>query len=141
MSQPRPDRSRPPRPIPAREADPRPPQPVEAAEPAPSPAPEPGPAPVEEVEVEADGERWTVRVGGRGRTGAATAAVPLLLLTFRRDGGGDAALESMVVGRALGDLTDDDLRAALRRGRRPPEPGTRKEIFPEVGGRNRGREG
>lgn len=82
-----------------------------------------------------------MRVSGRGRTGAATGAASLLLLSFRRQGADRPERESLVVGRALPELSEEQLLEALERGRKPAGPGPGKEIFPEVGGRKRGRDG
>jgi hypothetical protein len=95
----------------------------------------------EEATLESGDERWTVRVAGHGRSGSAGGAAPLLLLSFFRAGSAEPELESLVVGHSLGALSEEDLLAGLRRARTPPEPGSRKEIFPEVGGRRRDRDG
>lgn len=107
---------------------------AEAREDTPTPA-----RAVEETILEADGERWRAQVCGRARTGAATGAAPLLLVAFRRDGAEATERESLVVGRSLAGIGEEALLAALHRGRPPAEPGSRTEIFPEVGGRKRDR--
>lgn len=99
------------------------------------------PPEAEEATLEAGGDSWRVRVVGRSRTGAATGASPLLLLFFYRGGGEEPERESLVVGQTLAELGREELLAAFERGRRPPEPGAHKEIFPEVGGRRRDRNG
>lgn len=95
----------------------------------------------EEATLEADGDTWTVRVMGRSRTGAAYGPAPLLLLAFFREGADRPERECLTVGATLQDLSDEALRRALELGRPPADPGTRKEIFPEVGGRKRNRDG
>ncbi len=92
---------------------------------------------LEEAVVEVGDDRWTVRVSGRGRTGAATGGAPVLLLTFRKGDAEAPEREKLVVGRALSELSEEQLRRALERGRPPVDPGSRKEIFTEVGGRDR----
>jgi hypothetical protein len=116
------------------------PQPASASGPKESPVPSTT-SDAEETTLEADGARWVVRVLGRSRTGSAAGTAPLLLLSFRREGSDDGELEGLAVGHSLATLGDDLLLTALRRGRRPPDPGRRKEIFPELGGRTRDRDG
>ena len=94
-----------------------------------------------EATLEADGDTWTVRVIGRSRTGAAYGPASLLLLAFFREGADRPERECLTVGAALEDLSDEALRRALELGRPPADPGTHKEIFPEVGGRKRNRDG
>lgn len=97
-------------------------------------APEP-----EETTLELDGEPWRVQIRGRSRTGAATGAAPLLLVAFSRAGDEAPERESLVVGRSLAELGSEALLAAFHRSRPPSDPGSHKEIFPEVGGRRRER--
>lgn len=97
--------------------------------------------PVQEATLEDGDDRWTVRVCGRSRSGSSSGSVSLLLLAFHRGDAQEPELETLVVAEALEDLGEEALSAALGRGRTPPEPGSRKEIFPEVGGRSRGRDG
>jgi hypothetical protein len=101
-------------------------------------APRQGPAPAPEAEermLEAGGQRWTARVSGRGRTGSDTSPAQLLLVAFQRDGAATPERESLVVGRALAEVGEEALLAAFQRGRPPSEPSSRKEVFPQPGGR------
>jgi hypothetical protein len=99
------------------------------------------PAAPEATVRDADGGSWIVTVRGRSVSGSSSGRAPLLLLTFEPAGPAGADLECLVVAERLEDLTQEQLAEALQRGRRPPPPGSRREIFPEVGGRNRLREG
>lgn len=89
----------------------------------------------------ASGGTWTVSVRGRSRSGSSSGRASLLLLAFEPSDASGAELESLVVAKSLEDLTEYQLVEALERGRRPVAPGSRKEIFPEVGGRSRLRDG
>lgn len=66
-----------------------------------------------------EGCAWRVEVAGRGRTGrAGDGGALLLLLRFVRVGAADdpdedTALEALVAGPSLDDLTDATLRSAL----------------------------
>lgn len=95
-----------------------------AAAEAPPPPAEPD---VEEVGVTVGDVDWIVRVVGRsGR--ARTSAAPLLLLGFWQAAtpDGERERESLVVGRALSDLSPERLATALEESVEPPEPPTRK---------------
>ncbi len=93
---------------------------------------------VSEVRVSGRGGAWTVGVLGRSGRVAARSA-PLLLLGFSPEGAGGAAptLEATVAGRALGELSDDVLQAALTRAVAPPTGTRRRPFFEDVdqGGR------
>jgi hypothetical protein len=90
----------------------------------------------QEVELEVGNERWCVVVLGRSG-GRGSAAVPLLLLGFRRTAGDstDVAVEdrsdrsvereALVVGRTLAALTPTELERALEDSREPPPQSTR----------------
>ncbi|MCG6954743.1 MAG: hypothetical protein LJF04_02020 [Gemmatimonadetes bacterium] len=88
-----------------------------------------------------DGGSWIVSVRGRSVSGSSSGRASLLLLAFEPADDAEAELECLVVAERLQDLTQEQLAEALERARRPPAPGSRKEIFPEVGGRNRLRNG
>lgn len=91
------------------------------------------------AEFEADGASWSVHVGGKGRSGAASA--PILLLVFERIRGGDPEMrEAWVVGNSLADLTDLDVDGAFGRSMPTPVPWSQKPLFPEAGSRG-GRDG
>lgn len=91
------------------------------------------------AEFEADGASWSARVGGKGRSGAASA--PMLLLVFERTGGGDDEMrEAWVVGNSLADLTDLEMEGAFRKSTPTPVGWSRKPLFPEAGSRS-GRDG
>lgn len=97
------------------------------------PAEEPQAPPPVEATVTVDGTPWTVRVAGRGRGGASMSPVPYLLLRFYRDPDGpDAAGETLVVARALAELTPLQLEAALRAARPLRAEGERPPLFPEI---------
>lgn len=93
-----------------------------AAAEAPPPPAEPD---VEEVDITVEEVDWIVRVVGRSG-GARPSATPLLLLGFWRAGSpeGERERETLVVGRALADLSPARLRAALEESEAPPEPPT-----------------
>jgi hypothetical protein len=141
-------------PSPARAGGPAVPAADSAAAPAPKATPAPARALLETQAPEAPspdapevtfcdtaGRSWMVSVRGRSVTGSSSGRASLLLLAFESSDGAEAELESLVVADGLDDLTPERLAEALQRGRRPPAPGSRKEIFPEVGGRNRLRDG
>jgi len=114
---------------------------VRAAAPAAATPSEPVRASAADVELEADGERWTVRVIGRSVSGPASAPMPFLLLGFfHTDEPSAPRREALLVGRDLTDLTELELLAAWHSGRSPRPPGERRPFFPEVAGKG-GKEG
>lgn len=139
-----PGEARPPAPAPARAPSSEPPPPptpvrtllaaasgheAETPSAAPSAAPEPEPR----AKLEVDGRTWTVGEVGRSLGGPSAAPVPLLLVGFFQDPEGEEhQREALVVGRALRDLSEDQLEAALRASREPPPAGQRKSLFPEI---------
>lgn len=91
------------------------------------------PEPEPRATLEVDGRTWTVGEVGRSLGGPSAAPVPLLLVGFFQDPDGeDHQREALVVGRALRDLSEDQLEAALRASREPPPAGLRKPLFPEI---------
>ncbi len=77
-----------------------------------------------ERSLEAEGETWFVRSGGRTRSGTSPdSGAPLLLLLFYRvEGGddtpeGDPDREAWAVAASLADLSDTQLRLYLSRSR------------------------
>lgn len=88
------------------------------------------PSPSTTVEIE--GVTWTVRVEGRGRT-PAPASAPLILLGFFRSPDDERATREVLVSRqALDRLSEIQLEEAFARAAAPPDPGVRKELFPET---------
>ena len=85
-----------------------------------------------QVELEVDGESWTVRV--LGRSGRASRMSPsLLLLGFWRDlSEGDPPLEALVSGTTLASLSPVQLEAALSAAERPADVARRKAFFAEA---------
>ncbi|GMV06977.1 MAG: hypothetical protein AMXMBFR53_32520 [Gemmatimonadota bacterium] len=101
-----------------------------------------GGVPAREKEVEVAGTVWTVRTLGRSMGGPPSAPVPLLLLGFFAHPGDERpALEALVVGRGLDDLTEEHLEAAHRASQAPPPEGVRKPLFPEIGTKGDRRDG
>lgn len=110
-----------PTPRPARDAAPTEPLPA---------GPEPD---VAEASFEVGDEAWVVRVLGRAG-GSRDGATPLLLLGFWApdSGGADHIRELLIVGRALSELTDSDLRAAHGRAGPPRADPERGQFFPDA---------
>jgi len=124
-----------------RDAPAAPPTPVRAAPPVAAAPSEPARASAADVELEAGGERWTVRVIGRSVSGPALAPMPFLLLGFfLADEPAAPRREALLVGRDLADLTDLELLAAWHSGRSPRPAGERRPFFPEIAGKG-GKEG
>lgn len=94
----------------------------------PSASPPPG-----QAVVEVEGKAWTVRALGRsGR--ASGASPPLLLLGFWGEGASahePPSLETLVVARALEDLSTEALEAALGSAAPPRDPEKAPAFFPE----------
>jgi hypothetical protein len=108
---------------------------VETSAPA---APAPTGATPEQTILAVDGTEWIVRVRGRGRAGADGGPAPLLVLGFFRETGQDVPdREALVVGRGLAELTPRQVEGAFRASRPPPEPGAKKELFPETASKGR----
>ena len=102
---------------------------------------EPQPARDAQAEMEADGERWTVRVLGRSTSGPASARMPLLQLGFFGPGDpSEPRREALVVARDLADMTELELLAAWQSARAPRHPGEPRPFFPEIAGKG-GKEG
>lgn len=121
---------------------PTPPKPIPARPPDSAAAPPPSPDRVEgtestEVVFEHEGSTWRVRV--LGRSGSATGRSPaLLLLGFWDSQAHDAphALEALVPGRGLDELSNERLAEALEQAS-PPRPSDRRPPFFEGLGQNR----
>jgi len=113
-----------------------PPTPVRASLGDPQGDPTPG-VPLETTcTLEVDGRSWTVEVGGKSRSGAASASAPILLLVFRKNEDAGEARDAWVVGRSLTDLTDLQLDEAFRRSAPVSEEAwASKPLFPEAGTR------
>ncbi len=95
----------------------------------------------ESADLVVEGVAWTVRVRGRGQAGADAGPAPLLMLGFFRDAEGEVPeREALVVARTLNELSARQLEGALDVSRPPPEPGARKELFPETATKGRGGE-
>ncbi len=89
-----------------------------------------------------EGTEWIVRVRGRGRAGTDVGPAPLLMLGFFHAAEEERPdRESLVVARSLDELTVRQLEGALRVSRPPPEPGTKKELFPGTATKGRKGEG
>lgn len=110
------------------------PVPVRSLMAASTPAPEtPAPEPPRERVIEVEGRALAVRVLGKAFAGPAAAPVPLLVLGYFLDGDGASPWrEVLVPGRALDDLTSDDLIDGLARARPPVPPDSRAPFFPEI---------
>lgn len=89
------------------------------------------------AELEVEGARWTARVGGKSRSGAALASAPILLVRFEcADDAGARPRQAWVVGASLGKLTPLQVEAAFRASEVAEEPWARKPLFPEAGSRS-----
>lgn len=92
-------------------------------------------APRTTADFEADGASWSVRVGGKGRSGAASA--PILLLLFEKSGGSEGdAREAWIVGDSLAHLTELEVEGAFRKSAPTPGAWSQKPLFPEAGSRS-----
>jgi len=83
------------------------------------------------------GGTWWARVLGSAG-GARGTSAPLLLLGFRREGADSATHEALIAGRALSDVPDDALEAALTRAVERPAEIRRKPFFEDADGARRG---
>lgn len=133
-----------PQPIPARSPDAEdpaagPPRPIrESLHPSSAASKEQVEPSLTSVDVELDGEQWTVRVEGRDRAGSPPSDASLLLLGFyRTPEAGSPEREGWVIGRDLSDLSEVRLERAYREGRPPPDPSRRAELFPETASKGR----
>ena len=99
-------------------------------------------APAPPVAVMGRGGTWRVTVLGKAGRGTARAA-PILLLGFTREGqaGPSETLEVTVAGRALGDLSQEALEAALARAVPPPSSDRKRPFFEDADRGGRSREG
>jgi len=108
---------------------------VETAAPAAHPPTEVTP---EQAVLAVEGTEWIVRVRGRGRAGADGGPAPLLVLGFFHEAEQEVPdREALVVARSLAELTPRQVEGAFRASRPPPQPGAKKELFPETASKGR----